>query len=113
MQGSRFVERILTAVTTLRQLGQDVLNYLAVVCGTPSNKGHSICLLLTPLRKKRLNGYALGLSAVHVGRHKWSSLYIISALWNKLRLDPGSTDLVRRVGLPQRSDFPPRLKLES
>jgi transposase len=31
--GSRFVERILTVVTSLRQQGRDVLDYLAAVCG--------------------------------------------------------------------------------
>lgn len=31
-QGSRFVERILTAVTTLRQQGREVLAYLTAAC---------------------------------------------------------------------------------
>ena len=31
-EGSRFVERILTAVTTLRQQGRDVLAYLTDAC---------------------------------------------------------------------------------
>jgi hypothetical protein len=30
--GSRFVERILTAITSLRQQGRDVLEYLTAVC---------------------------------------------------------------------------------
>jgi transposase len=38
--GSRFVERILTVVTSLRQQGRDVLEYLAAVCG-----GQPCCLL--------------------------------------------------------------------
>jgi transposase len=43
--GSRFVERILTAVTTLRQQGRDVLDYLTTVCDSVNGKGGSICLL--------------------------------------------------------------------
>ena len=34
--GSRFVERILTVVTSLRQQGRDVLDYLTAVCGAQS-----------------------------------------------------------------------------
>jgi transposase len=43
--GSQFVERILTVVTTLRQQGRDVLDYLAAVCGSMDGKSCSICLL--------------------------------------------------------------------
>jgi transposase len=43
--GSRFVERILTVVTTLRQQGRDVLDYLSTVCGSVNGKDGSICLL--------------------------------------------------------------------
>lgn len=43
--GSRFVERILTVVTTLRQQGRDVLDYLAAVCASLNRRGHLICLL--------------------------------------------------------------------
>jgi transposase len=43
--GSRFVERILTVVTTLRQQRRDVLDYLTVVCGSINGKNGSICLL--------------------------------------------------------------------
>jgi transposase len=43
--GSRFVERILTVVTTLRQQGRDVLDYLTTVCGSVNGKSGSICLL--------------------------------------------------------------------
>jgi len=42
--GSQFVERILTAVTTLRQQGRDVLDYLTAVCGSVYGQGYSICL---------------------------------------------------------------------
>ncbi len=31
--GSRFVDRILTVVTSLRQQGRDVLEYLTAACG--------------------------------------------------------------------------------
>jgi transposase len=43
--GSRFVERILSVVTTLRQQGRDVLDYLTTVCGSVNGKNGSICLL--------------------------------------------------------------------
>jgi transposase len=43
--GSRFVERILTVVTTLRQQGRDVLDYLTTVCGSVNGKSGSIRLL--------------------------------------------------------------------
>ncbi len=36
--GSRFVERILTTVTTLRQQQRDVLDYLTEIC-TAANRG--------------------------------------------------------------------------
>jgi transposase len=42
--GSRFVERILTVVITLRQQGRDVLNYLTAVCSSVTHKRGSICL---------------------------------------------------------------------
>jgi transposase len=43
--GSRFVERILTVVTTLRQQGRDVLNYLTAACASTTHNEVSICLL--------------------------------------------------------------------
>jgi transposase len=43
--GSRFVERILTAVTTLRQQGRDVLDYLTAVCKSVNQESGSICLV--------------------------------------------------------------------
>lgn len=42
--GSRFVERILTAVATLRQQGRDVLDYLTAACLSATQEGNSICL---------------------------------------------------------------------
>jgi transposase len=48
--GSRFVGRILTAVSTLRQQGRDVLEYLARVCGAscPIDDNGSMRLLPQP-----------------------------------------------------------------
>jgi hypothetical protein len=43
--GSRFVERILTVVTTLRQQGRDVLDYLTAACASATHNEVSICLL--------------------------------------------------------------------
>ncbi len=43
--GSRFVERILTVVTTLRQQGRDVLGYLTAACASTLGESRSICLL--------------------------------------------------------------------
>jgi transposase len=43
--GSRFVERILTVVTTLRQQGRDVLDYLTAACASAKGESLSICLL--------------------------------------------------------------------
>jgi len=43
--GSRFVERILTVVTTLRQQGRDVLDYLTAACASATDNEVSICLL--------------------------------------------------------------------
>jgi transposase len=43
--GSRFVERILTVVTSLRQQGRDVLEYLTAVCASLTGESGSICLL--------------------------------------------------------------------
>jgi transposase len=43
--GSRFVERILSAVTTLRQQGRDVMEYLTAACAWPLGESGSICLL--------------------------------------------------------------------
>jgi len=43
--GSRFVERILTVVTTLRQQGRDVLEYLTAACASVTQENGSICLL--------------------------------------------------------------------
>ncbi|MDQ3754142.1 MAG: IS66 family transposase [Acidobacteriota bacterium] len=44
--GSRFVEHILTVVTTLRQQGRNVLKYLTTVCATVGRSGYgSVCLL--------------------------------------------------------------------
>jgi transposase len=47
--GSRFVERILTVVTSLRQQGRDVLDYLTAICGAVGqNSSSSLCLLPQP-----------------------------------------------------------------
>jgi transposase len=43
--GSRFVERILSVVTTLRQQGRDVMQYLTAACASAQGAGSSICLL--------------------------------------------------------------------
>jgi transposase len=43
--GSRFVERILTVVTTLRQQGRDVMAYLTAACASLRGESGSICLL--------------------------------------------------------------------
>jgi transposase len=43
--GSRFVERILSVVTTLRQQGRDVLEYLTAICASVLGESGSICLL--------------------------------------------------------------------
>jgi transposase len=43
--GSRFVERILSVVTTLRQQGRDVLGYLTAACASAQGASGSICLL--------------------------------------------------------------------
>lgn len=45
MEGSRFVERILTVVTSLRQQGRDVLEYLTRTCAPALSESGSICLL--------------------------------------------------------------------
>jgi transposase len=43
--GSRFVERILTVVTSLRQQGRDVLKYLTSACASLMGESGSICLI--------------------------------------------------------------------
>jgi transposase len=43
--GSRFVERILTVVSSLRQQGRDVLEYLTSACASLSGGSGSICLV--------------------------------------------------------------------
>src|SRR5262245_46280586 len=43
--GSRFVERVLTAVTTLRQQQRDVLGYLTAVCQAALGQSSACCLL--------------------------------------------------------------------
>jgi|SRR5262245_31520045 len=43
--GSRFVERILTVVTSLRQQGRDVLDYLTAGCASVTQERGSICLI--------------------------------------------------------------------
>lgn len=43
--GSRFVERILTVVTTLRQQGRNVLEYLTAACASATHNEASICPL--------------------------------------------------------------------
>jgi transposase len=43
--GSRFVERILTVVTSLRQQGRDVMAYLTAACASLLGESSSICLL--------------------------------------------------------------------
>ncbi len=48
-EGSRFVERILTVVTTLRQQGRNVLEYLTAACASVGHtSGTSVCLLPQP-----------------------------------------------------------------
>jgi len=44
-KGSRFVERILTVVTTLRQQGRDVLDYLTAACASATQERGAICLI--------------------------------------------------------------------
>lgn len=43
--GSRFAERILTVVTSLRQQGRNVLDYLTAACASSLGESGSICLL--------------------------------------------------------------------
>jgi transposase-like protein len=43
--GSRFVERILTVVTSLQQQGRDVMDYLTAACASAHGESRSICLL--------------------------------------------------------------------
>lgn len=43
--GSRFVERILTVVTSLRQQGRDVMAYLTAACASLLGESRSSCLL--------------------------------------------------------------------
>jgi transposase len=43
--GSRFVERILSVVTTLRQQGRNVMEYLTAACASAQGASGSICLL--------------------------------------------------------------------
>jgi len=43
--GSRFVERILTAITSLRQQGRDVLEYLTAACHASLGQPSACCLL--------------------------------------------------------------------
>jgi len=43
--GSRFVERVLTAVTTLRQQRRDVPEYLTVTCASVNQANNQCCLL--------------------------------------------------------------------
>lgn len=43
--GSRFVERILSVVTTLRQQGREVMEYLTAACASAQGESGSICLL--------------------------------------------------------------------
>jgi transposase len=45
-KGSRFVERILTVMTTLRQQGRDVLEYLTAACASVIQERGTICLIL-------------------------------------------------------------------
>jgi transposase len=40
--GSQFVERILTVITTLRQQGRDVLDYLSRVCSSAAHDGEGL-----------------------------------------------------------------------
>jgi transposase len=47
-QGSQFVERILSVVTTLRQQGRDVLDYLITVNTATGPSHHLSCLLPSP-----------------------------------------------------------------
>jgi transposase len=44
-EGSQFVGRILSVVTTLRQQGRDVLDYLTARCGSPTGLAPPHCLL--------------------------------------------------------------------
>jgi transposase len=46
--GSRFVERILTVITTLRQQGRGVLEFLTADCQNALGQNHTLCLLPAP-----------------------------------------------------------------
>jgi transposase len=46
--GSRFVERILTVMTSLRQQERDVMDYLTAACASFLGESSSICLLPDP-----------------------------------------------------------------
>ncbi len=43
--GSRFVERILTVITMLRQHGHDMLEFLTAGCQNALVQDHTLCLL--------------------------------------------------------------------
>jgi transposase len=43
--GSRFVERIITVITTLRQQGRDVLKFLMAACPNALWQNHTLWLL--------------------------------------------------------------------
>jgi hypothetical protein len=64
--GSRFVERILTVVMSLRQQGRDVLEYLTLLCS-----GQALSLL----------PYAEEFSHTHLNAYyTWVSVQVVSAL---------------------------------
>jgi len=45
LEGSRFVKRILTVITSLRQQGRDVMEYLTAACASAHGESGSSCLL--------------------------------------------------------------------
>jgi hypothetical protein len=47
--GSRFVERILTVITTLRQQGRDVVEFLTAACQNALGRNHTLCRLPAPV----------------------------------------------------------------
>lgn len=57
--GSRFVERVLATVTTLRQQERDVLDYLTEACAAAirGTSPHHCCLLARRDPFNQLNGY--------------------------------------------------------